>query len=73
MQDQLNMRVPLDDSKEVSCEKCGHEIFVQGFKIRKISGILTGSSEDTMIPIPVFICNDCGHVNEEFEPIIHKK
>ena len=37
-------------------------------KARKASGILTGTGKTSYIPIPVFNCRDCGHVNEEFRP-----
>jgi hypothetical protein len=30
---------------------------------------LTGTSQDALIPIPLFYCTKCGHTNEEFLPI----
>ena len=35
--------------------------------IKKVSKILTGSSEDTLVPFPTYMCNNCGNVNTDFE------
>jgi hypothetical protein len=37
--------------------------------INKVSKFLTGGDKDTMVPIPVFRCDDCGAIPEEFQPI----
>ena len=29
---------------------------------------MTGTAQDALLPIPVFACSKCGHVNEEFLP-----
>jgi len=36
--------------------------------LRKASRFITGTAQDALIPIPVFACSKCGHVNEEFLP-----
>lgn len=64
--------IPLSKSTAVECDNCGCTEFYQALHIRKISGILTGDSNDSYTPIPVFACKDCGHVNIEFMPDIQK-
>ena len=66
MQNSIN--VDINQTTEVICEKCGGKIFEQGLVIRKASGILTGQSKPSYIPIPIFKCAGCGHVNSEFQP-----
>jgi|TARA_R110001592_G_scaffold141074_3_gene362377 hypothetical protein len=66
MHNQLN--VDITQTQSVTCEKCGGVYFEQGLILRKASGILTGTGKTSYIPIPVFNCRDCGHVNEEFRP-----
>ena len=44
------------------------ELFDQAFYIRKASKLLTGDIKDKIIPIPIFKCATCGHVNEIFKP-----
>ena len=29
---------------------------------------MTGSSEDTTVPFPIYKCEECGHINEGFNP-----
>lgn len=36
--------------------------------LRKVSRILMGDTKDGVLPIPVFTCSKCGHVNKEFLP-----
>lgn len=66
MQPELN--ISLDQTTETLCEKCNHPYFHQAVYIRKVSGILTGTGQNSYIPIPVFACDKCSHVNLEFLP-----
>ena len=50
------------------CEKCENEVFVEGVMLRKASKFLTGTTQDAVVPIPVFTCSKCGHVNNDFLP-----
>jgi hypothetical protein len=34
--------------------------------IKKVSKLLTGGTEDTIVPFPTYRCADCKHMNEEF-------
>ncbi len=63
-----NINVSLDQTLEVLCQKCNGKDFVQVLRLRKASGLLIGQDKPSYIPIPVFACNGCGHVNEEFLP-----
>lgn len=53
------------DSPNVVCE-CGNKVFVEGYVIKRISRILTGSPNDTLYPIPLYVCSKCGKVPTEF-------
>jgi hypothetical protein len=35
--------------------------------IKKVSKLLTGSHEDTIVPFPSYCCDKCSHVNQEFK------
>lgn len=67
MQQQLN--ISLDKTTGVKCDKCQNETFQEGVMLRKASRFLTGTEQDALIPIPVFTCSKCGHVNDEFVPM----
>jgi|TARA_B110000967_G_C18702010_1_gene468336 predicted nucleic-acid-binding Zn-ribbon protein len=66
MQDKLN--VDINQTTGVTCDECGSSFFQQGIVIRKASGLLTGTGQTSYIPIPIFTCTKCGHVNAEFLP-----
>lgn len=53
-------------AEDVHCDSCGATNFINIYKIRKISGLMSGSGRDMVIPVPVYACADCGHVNEKF-------
>ncbi len=66
--EQQRVNVALQDTTGITCDECGHSVFEEGLMIRKVSQFLTGTSQPGMIPIPVFACKKCGHVNQEFLP-----
>lgn len=58
---QVNMAKLLESAKTISCE-CGSETFMEGYKLRLISKIMTGQPADTIVPMQVMICTACGTV-----------
>ena len=69
MQQPQQLNISLDKTTGIKCEKCENEVFHDGVMLRKASRFLTGTAQDALIPIPVFSCSKCGHVNDEFLPI----
>ena len=70
MNNQLNTQeLNIDFSKTTaeSCEKCESKTFTQRFLIRKLSALLSPHGKETMIPMQVFACAKCGHINKEFQ------
>ncbi len=66
-QQQLN--IPLDQTTAIVCEKCSNNIFIEGLLLRKASRLLTGTAQDALVPVPVFSCSKCGHVNNDMLPL----
>ena len=64
-----NLNIKPDDLKPLICSECGGMYFRQVMAINKVSRFITGADKDSMIPVPVFRCDDCGHVPEEFRPV----
>ena len=65
-QPQLN--IDLSQTTEETCESCDHSVFVQAYKMRKLSALLSPAGQESMIPIQVFVCAKCGHINNGFLP-----
>lgn len=66
--------VDISMSTEIKCENesCGNNTFKEVFLMRKISKLITGSPNDSYLPIPTFQCASCGHINKEFTVKIEK-
>lgn len=59
-------QMQIENAKNMSCENCKNEVFVQTFVIKTISGLLTETGKEMMAPVPIFSCAKCGHVNNIF-------
>jgi|LauGreDrversion4_2_1035121.scaffolds.fasta_scaffold567954_2 hypothetical protein len=68
MQEQGQFNIQLDKTLPIMCDECGEQTFMEVTYLRKVSKFLTGSTKDSLLPIPTFACVGCGHVNEEFIP-----
>ena len=66
-------KIDLKEQPTITCEECDSKYFKEVVMIKKVSKLLTGSDKDTMVPIPVFRCDDCGFIPEEFKPIKIKR
>ena len=64
-----SLNIKPDDLKPLICSECGGMYFRQVMAINKVSRFITGADKDSMVPVPVFRCDDCGHVPEEFRPV----
>ena len=64
-----NIQEQIDISKTTSikCEKCENLTFKQTLLLRKLSALVSPSGQETLVPVQVFACEKCGHVNSEFE------
>ena len=67
MEDILKPKIDLKQQPTIECEECTSKYFKEVIVIKKVSKILTGSSEDTIVPFPTYMCSECSHVNVDFE------
>jgi hypothetical protein len=68
MQEQAQLNITLDKTTGVECDECKSTIFSEGLMLRKVSKFLSGTEKDGLIPIPVFYCINCKHINEDMLP-----
>jgi hypothetical protein len=64
---QLNINVDIKNSTAVKSPD-GNQVFQEGVILRKVSKFITGTSEDGIIPIPVFFDVKSGKVLIELLP-----
>jgi len=65
---QQPMTPPMGKGEKIVCEKCQNDKFQLVFLLEKYNKILIGSDRDQIVPLEVFACSKCGHVNEYFLP-----
>ena len=66
--EQPGLNVDFSQTTEECCESCKNETFVQVYQMRKLSALLSPTGQEAMIPIQVFACAKCGHINKGFLP-----
>ena len=65
---QQQMNVDFSQTTSEVCEKCKNDTFQQAFKMRKLSALLSPTVTEAMIPIQIFACTKCSHINPGFLP-----
>ena len=63
-----SINVSLTDTNAIVCEQCSSEVFTEGILLRSVSKFLVGTDKDALIPVAVFMCAKCHHINEQFLP-----
>ena len=63
------MNVSFDQTNPIICEKCEGEVFVPAFLLRKVSALVSPSGKDTVLPLQLFACISCNHINEDMLPV----
>ena len=67
-QQQPQMNIDMSQTTVAVCESCENDTFIQAYKIRRLSALLSPAGQESMIPIQVFACSKCGHINKGFLP-----
>jgi len=66
MSDLLKPKIDLREQPTIICENCQGEYFKEVVILKKVSRLLTGASDDSIVPFPTYKCDVCGHVNQDF-------
>ena len=57
-----------NDLEDVVCDKCGSQCFEPTFLFKRLSAVLSPTGQETMVPLQIYRCADCGHINDMFLP-----
>ncbi len=68
MEQGLPMGINLNDARDMECE-CGNKVFMSGFRFKKLSRLVTGQAQDSVIPIETYLCTQCGKALQELLPL----
>ena len=53
----------------IACEECESDVFQPAFVLRKVSALVSPTGKETIVPMQLFACISCGHVNKDMYPI----
>ena len=66
---QMQEQIDISKTSPVKCEKCENPTFKQSLMLRKLSALVSPNGQETLVPVQVFACEKCGHVNSEFSDV----
>ena len=66
---QMQEQIDFSKTTEIKCEACEGSTFKQTLLLRKMSALVAPGGQETIIPMQVFACEKCGHVNKEFADV----
>ena len=66
-------QIDLSKATEMECQECKGTVFIPANKFLKVSKIVTGTPNDAIIPVELYLCGDCGEIVQELLPEQLKK
>ena len=63
---QVTQTVDISQTTPVKCDKCENQTFKNTLILRKLSALVSPNGQEQYIPVAVFACEKCGHINSEF-------
>ena len=65
-------QINIKDTETIVCEKCGNGLFIQSFFLKKISALVSPTGKESIIPVQVYSCGNCGHINKKLNPTLEQ-
>ena len=66
---QMQETIDFSKTTQIKCESCDSSTFKQTLLLRKMSALVSPNGQETIIPMQVFACDSCNHVNKEFSDV----
>ena len=66
---QMQEQIDFSKTTQIKCDSCDGQTFKQTLLLRKLSALVSPTGQETIVPMQVFACEKCGHVNKEFSDI----
>ena len=65
---QPGVQIDISKADTIQCEDCGNASFIQAFFLKKISRLVSPTGQEAVIPVQVYSCGNCGHINTKLNP-----
>ena len=62
----MQEQIDISKTSPIKCGKCENPTFKQTLLLRKMSALVSPNGQEALVPVQVFACEKCGHVNSEF-------
>lgn len=59
-----NIKLNVNELDDIICEQCQSKLFTPVFLLKKVPLIYTGTGKEELLPIQLFECAKCGHVDK---------
>lgn len=66
--EKVNPQMDIKQTQPIKCDKCDSQAFQEAVLLRTVSAILSPSGKAGILPLPLFACIACGHINTQFLP-----
>ena len=66
------VKVDLKDAETIRCKECNNYLWIQSFFLKKISALVSPTGQESIIPVQVYSCGNCGHINKSLNPTLEK-
>lgn len=61
-------QIDFSKATEMECQECKGTVFIPANKFLKVSKLVTGTPNDAIVPVEIYVCGDCGEIIEELLP-----
>jgi len=66
------INIKMEDLKDIVCKNCECKYFRPVHAFKRLSALISPTGKEQIVPVPVYRCDECGHINDEFLPKIEK-
>lgn len=70
MEQQKQFNIKPSDLVPVECESCGGRLFREVTAVYRVPKLLVGAPKDVPQYVPIMRCDDCGHINAEYQKVL---
>ena len=67
-QQPMGPQIDIRTLPNVECEECKSLNFRSIVRLKRVSPLLSGKQKEEFVPIEMFVCDKCGHLNKKLNP-----
>ena len=60
------VQVDLKQATTIKCDDCNNYLFITSFILKKLSALVSPNGQESLIPVQVYSCGNCGKVANGF-------